>query len=170
MQYLQPLNVFEKSIANSNIVFQFGAIWLIYNSFKGNRAPHLLSIKPHLLLNCRKSIPAVGLLLTRHHVPAERLEVLNFTESTLTALTELRTVATNSPCIMMRLCYTNVGKVLFSIKFLVGGDMIISFDAGLLLATPNVSWSRKKLQKCRTPRIAVSSRVWGRNSSYWTLI
>lgn len=134
MQYLQPLDVFEKSIANSNNFFQFGAIWLIYNHFKGNRALHLLSIKPHLLLNCRKTIPAVGLLLTSHHVPAERLEVLKFTESTLIALTELGSFATNSPCIMMRLCYTNVGKVLFSTKVLVGRGMIIS----LLLATP--SW------------------------------
>lgn len=112
-QYLQPAKVFEKSFTNPDLFFQFVAIWLIYNSFKGNWAPHLLSIKPHLLLNWRKTIPAVWLLLTRHHVPAEILEVLNFAESILIALTELRTVATNSLCIMMRVCYTHAEQHYF---------------------------------------------------------
>lgn len=95
---------------------QFAAIWLIYNSFKGNWGPHLLSIKPHLSLNCRKTIPAVWLLLTRHYVPAERLEVLNFTESILIAFTELWTAATNSLCIMIRVCCTYAGQCYFQLN------------------------------------------------------
>lgn len=51
---------------------------------------------------------------------------------------------------MLHLCRT----VLFSIKFVSGRDMIIYFHAGLLLATPSVSSSWKKLQKLGTPRVA----------------
>lgn len=114
----------QKSLKNPLLIltfFQFVTIWLIYNSFKGNWAPHLLSIKPHLLLNWRKTIPAVWLLLTQHWVPAKILEVLNFAESILIALTELRTVATNSSCIMMRVCYTHAGQHYFQSNFRQAG-------------------------------------------------
>lgn len=50
---------------------------------------------------------------------------------------------------MLHLCRT----VLCSIRFVADRDMRIYFHAGLLLATPSVSSSWKKLQKLRTPRL-----------------